>query len=213
MLFRDYLLHILDHFDDIEPFPRCMINIEEEALAFVASHDESVSGYSMIGHLITGDDKGNMISQIVTANNKIGKHTVVMHELLSLVLAVAHSFSVLRLLPAEALKTITRVVLPGDSTIIVTFFNPRVRLTSVLVRNAVFQVKSVARDIINICPQATVHLTWIEGAINPSYLNSKLHLRPIMAGNSNMYSYGPTIYLDEAQLIANTYLRIDGKGM
>ena len=136
-----------------------------------------------------------------------------MYELLSLVLAVPHSFSVLRLLPAGALKTITRVVLPWDSTIIAIFFNPRVRLTSVLVRNAVFQVKSVARDIINICPQATVHLTWIEGAINPSYLNSKLHLRPIMAGNSNMYSYGPTIYLDEAQLIANTYLRIDGKGI
>ena len=161
----------------------------------MASNDGSVSGYSMIGHLITGDKKGNMRSQIVTAKNKIGKHTVVMQQLLSLVLAVAHSFSVLRLLPAEALKTITRIVLPEDSRIIASFFNPRVRLISVLVRNAVFQVKILARDIVNICPQATVHLTWIEGAINPSDLNSKLHLRHIIADNSDMYRYGHNLQL------------------
>ena len=59
---------------------------------FVASHDGSVSGYSMIGHLIIGDKKGNLRSQIVTAKNKIGKRALVMHKLLSLVLAVAHSF-------------------------------------------------------------------------------------------------------------------------
>ena len=40
-----------------------------------------------------------MRSKIVTAKNKIEKRTVVMHKLLNLVLAVAHSFSVLRLLP------------------------------------------------------------------------------------------------------------------
>ena len=79
-------------FDSIQPFPRCLVNVGEDALAFVASHDGSVSGYSMIGHLITGDKKGNMRSQIVTAKNKIGKQTVVMHEVLSLVLAAAHSF-------------------------------------------------------------------------------------------------------------------------
>ena len=173
-----------------------MVNVGENDLAFVASHDSSVYGYSMIGHLITGDKQGNLRSKIVTAKNKIGKCTVVMHKLLSLVLAVAHFCSVLRLLPTEALKTITMIVFPGDSTIIATFFNPRVMLTSVLVRNAVFQVKSVARDIVNICPQATVHLTWIEGAINISDLNSKLQLRPIMALNSNMYRYGPSIYPD-----------------
>ena len=152
------------------------MEVTSDALAIVGSHDGSVSGYSMIGHLITGDKDGNMKSKIVTAKNHIGKRTEVMHELLSLVLAVAHSCAVLRLLPIEALSTITRVVFPGDSTIVSTFFNPRVRLTSVLVCNAVFQVKSVARDIVNICPQATVHLTWLEGSQNPGDLNSKLHL-------------------------------------
>ena len=71
----------------------------------------------MIGHLITGNTKGEMRSQIVTAKNKIGKRTVVIHELISLILAMPHSFAVLRLLPVDALKTISRVVLPGDSTI------------------------------------------------------------------------------------------------
>ena len=152
------------------------MEVGSDALAFVCSHDESVSGFSMIGHLITGDKDGNMQSKIVKAKNKIGKRTVVMHELLYLVLDAAQSCAVLRLLPTEALSTITRAVFPGDSTFVCTFFNPRVRLTSVLVHNAVFQVKSVGRDIMNICPKATVHLTWLEGAQNPADLNSKLHL-------------------------------------
>ena len=71
----------------------------------------------MVGHLITGDKDGNMKSRIVTAKNEIGKCTVVMHGLLSVVLAVAHSRAVLRLLPIEALSTLTRIVFPGDSTI------------------------------------------------------------------------------------------------
>ena len=186
MLFRDYLLHILDHFDDIETFPCCMIRVGEEALAFVASHDGSVSGYSMIGHLITGNDKGDLRSQIVTAKNKIGKHTVVMQELLSLVLAVAHS-SVLRLLPDEALKTIKRVVLPGDSTIIATFCQPP-NLTNLSPgKVCCLPGQECGRGHNKHMSSGNGALEMDRGAINPSDLNSKLHMRPIMAVKSDMY--------------------------
>ena len=124
ILFQDYLLHILEEFDNIRPFQHCMVDVGEDALAFVGSHDRSISGYSKIGHLITGEKDGNMRSKIVTAKNKIGKRTVVIYELLCLVLAVGHSCAVLRLLPIDALSTITKILFPGDSTIISTFLIP-----------------------------------------------------------------------------------------
>ena len=93
------------------------MEVASESIGYVGSHDGSVSGFSMIGHLITGDKAGNVQSNIITAKNKIGKRTVVMHELLSLVLATADSCAVIRLLPAEALITITRVVFPKELNI------------------------------------------------------------------------------------------------
>ena len=96
-LFQTYLLHILEEFDPIRPFQYCLVEVGSNALAFVRSRDGSVSGFLMKGHLITGDKDGNVQSKIVTAKNKIGKCTVVIHKLLSLVLSAAHSCAVLRL--------------------------------------------------------------------------------------------------------------------
>ena len=79
LLFQAYLLHILEEFDNIRLFQCCMVEVGSDALASVGSHDGSVSGFSMKGHIITGDKDGNIKSKIVTANNKIGKRTVVMH--------------------------------------------------------------------------------------------------------------------------------------
>ena len=61
---------------------------------------------------------------------------------------------------------------------------------------AVFQIKSMCRDIINICPQATVFLNWLAGCDNHVDLNSKLHMHPFAAVNSDMYRHGPSMFLD-----------------
>ena len=118
-------------------------------------------------------------------------------------MSTAHSFTVLRLLPPEALSTI---VFPGDSTIVSTLFNPKVQLTNTLVRNAVFQVKSVCRDIVALCPQAIVYLDWIAGDDNPADLNSKLHMKPFMAVNSGMYRHASSLYIEISLLTADTFL-------
>ena len=62
ILFQDYLLHVLEEFDNIRPFQSCMVDVGEDVLAFLGSHDGSKSGYSMVGHFITGDKDGNMTS-------------------------------------------------------------------------------------------------------------------------------------------------------
>ena len=62
--FQYYLLHVIQGFDSINPFQRCVIDVGFDAVGYVGSHGGSASGYSMLGHLIT-------------AKNKVGKRTVV----------------------------------------------------------------------------------------------------------------------------------------
>ena len=68
----------------------------------------------MLGHLITANQVGDISSNLVTGKNKILKRSVVANELHSLVLGVSHYFTVLYMLPPEALQTIMYIAIPGE---------------------------------------------------------------------------------------------------
>ena len=82
----------------------------------------------------------------------------------------------------------------GDSTIVSTFFNPKLRLDNVLIRNAIYQVKSLAKDILGLCPQGKLYLTLVDGQLNSADLNSKFYMDPIKVINSREWRHGWPVY-------------------
>ena len=128
----------------------------------------------MLGPLVTTNEQEDVGSYIITRKNNVSKRSMVANELLLLVLAVTHSYTILRMLPAEVLQTIRHVVFPGDSTLVAALFNAELRITNTLVWNGVFQIKGVCRGIVCLCPNAVVFLNCIECRFNVADLNYKV---------------------------------------
>ena len=152
-------------------------------------------------------------ADIVTAKNKVSKRTVVTNKLLSLVLSMGHTYTTLRLLPNEVTGLLTHIVMAGDSTIVSTFFNPKLRLYNVLIRNAIYQVKSLARDFLGLCPQGKLYLTLVDRQLYSVDLNSKFCMDPIKVINSREWRHGWPVYTNLDYMLTLTFLEVDGEQM
>ena len=67
----------------------------------------------MLGYFITEDKDGVCNSNIFTGKIKDSKRSVVANELLNIVLAVTHTYRVLRLSPEEVKMSLMVIVVPG----------------------------------------------------------------------------------------------------
>ena len=74
---KDLFWHLNDNFSKILTFPRCLVPVGSRAVRFVATHDGSVSGYRMLGNLVSENEEGNCSSIILTGKNQVSKRSVV----------------------------------------------------------------------------------------------------------------------------------------
>ena len=169
---------MVESFETIRPFDRVLVRKSHEPVGYFSTRDGSDAGYSMVGYLLTKDPNEDVRSDILTAKCKVSKWTTVTNELLSLVLSLGYSYATLKLLPGSVTMVLKTPIFAGDSTLVSTFFNPRLCLTNVLVRNAIYHAKSLARNILDLCPQGTLYITWLEEAKNSADLNSKFSSKP-----------------------------------
>ena len=85
------------------------------------------------------------------------------------------------------------IVLFGDSICVALLFNTTFQLKNTLLRNAIVNTKSRARQIIEYFPNSTVYFSYVPGKLNPADYLSKLFLDPIQAVKSSLWRYGPDL--------------------
>ena len=72
----------------------------------------------------------------------------------------------------------------GYSICTVCLFNPEIDIRNVLIKGAINTTKQRIKEILEILPKATIHLTWIAGEKNTADAASKLHSNPVKVLNS-----------------------------
>ena len=83
------------------------------------------------------------------------------------------------------------VIMGGDSVCTACLFNPEIEIRNVLIKGAINTTKQRMKEILEILPEATIHLTWIAGDKNTADAATKLHSNPVRVLNSDAYRHGP----------------------
>ena len=128
-----------------------------------------------------GESRGIITANIATAKSKTSKRTVVANEAMSRILqtdmmvAVSKVLSLQRRYKNKELP----IVLFGDSICVALLFNNIFQLQNTLLRNAIVNTKSRAKQIIEYFPSSTVYFSYVPGKLNPADHLSKLFLDPI----------------------------------
>ena len=104
------------------------------------------------------------------------------------------------------------VIMGGDSVCTACLFNPEIDIRNVLIKGAINTTKQRMKEILEILPEATIHLTWIAGDKNTADAATKLHSNPVKVLNSEAYRHGPKELLTVDGIEHISYYRMDAQG-
>ena len=104
------------------------------------------------------------------------------------------------------------ILLGGDSVCPACLFNPEIDIRDVLIKGAINTTKKRMKEILEILPNAVIHLTWLAGEKNTADAASKLHSNPVKILNSDAYRHGPKELLSIDGTEHISYFRIDARG-
>ena len=102
---------------------------------------------------------------LLAMKSKVSKRTVPAHEVMSkpnqanMVKEVAKSIE----FRIEIRDSQILVIMGGDSICTACLFNPEIDIRNVLIKGAINTTKQRMKEILEILPGATIHLTWIAG--------------------------------------------------
>merc|ERR1711942_354070 len=130
---------------------------------------------------------------LLAMKSKVSKRTIPAHEMMAkphqanMVKEVAKSIEFRLALGLPRLL----VIMGGDSVCTACLFNPEIEIRNVLIKGAINTTKQRMKEILEILPEATIHLTRIAGDKNTADAATKLHSNPVRVLNSDTYRHGP----------------------
>ena len=91
-------------------------------------------------------------------------------------------------------------------------FNTTFQIKNTLLRNAIVNTKSRAKQIIEYFLNSTVYFSYVTGKLNPADYLSKLFLDPIQAVNSSLWRYGADLLSHEDSYRGDIFYKVNISG-
>ena len=175
----------------LKPFNKAVIPKGAKLKKIVGFGDGGAPGYDGNWYMCSKIDNRDIINQLIN-KTKVCKRTIPAHE----TLVKAHHMGMMKELARaiehrkEIVEEELEIYSIGDSICTACLFNPNIEIRNVLIKSAIWSTKQRCREILEILPNAVIHLTWMPGVKNTADYGSKLHTNIVDILNADDYRHG-----------------------
>ena len=122
--------------------------------------------------------------------NRISKSSMFSNEVHAITLSLECMKEICTALSYDHQKMNLKIISTGDSAIASYLFNPKYHIKDTLICGHIYKCKTMLLNLSIQYSNSVIQLNYIEGANNPSELNSKLFLHPVDKIYTEFYRHG-----------------------